>query len=105
VFTVGALSDGNPLATPIPPSLPLFASGLALMGWLAWRKRRLSAVTVPEEADIADIDPLRMIEAELVILLSEAPAIASKQVGGGRMGIHAGRARCPHGLAGPHGGA
>jgi len=39
----------------------------------------LSAVTVPEEADIADVDPLRMIEAELVILLSEAPAIASKQ--------------------------
>ena len=28
---------------------------------------------------MADIDPLRMIEAELVILLSEAPAIASKQ--------------------------
>jgi hypothetical protein len=30
-------------AVPVPPTLPLFASGLALMGWLAWRKREAHA--------------------------------------------------------------
>lgn len=29
-------------AVPLPATLPLFASGLGLMGWLAWRKKRMA---------------------------------------------------------------
>jgi hypothetical protein len=40
---VGAYFDLSPIpiefGVPTPASLPLFASGLALMGWLAWRKK------------------------------------------------------------------
>jgi hypothetical protein len=28
------------LDPPLPPALPLFATGLGVMGWLAWRKKR-----------------------------------------------------------------
>jgi hypothetical protein len=31
---------GQAQATPLPPALPLFASGLGVMGWLGWRRKR-----------------------------------------------------------------
>jgi hypothetical protein len=37
--TTGAFF-GTPSATPVPPSLPLFASGLSAIGLLGWRRRR-----------------------------------------------------------------
>jgi hypothetical protein len=32
-----------PSAVPLPSTLLLFATGLALMGWLAWHQRRKAA--------------------------------------------------------------
>jgi hypothetical protein len=37
------VSMQSPLATPLPAALPLFASGLAGLGWLARRRRKQAA--------------------------------------------------------------
>jgi hypothetical protein len=36
-------SVGDPVATPLPPTLPLFASGLGALGLLGWRRKRKNA--------------------------------------------------------------
>jgi hypothetical protein len=33
----------NSVAAPLPAALPLFASGLGLMGWMGWRRKRKAA--------------------------------------------------------------
>jgi hypothetical protein len=33
----------SPLATPLPATLPLFASGIAAIGFAVWRRRRKAA--------------------------------------------------------------
>ncbi len=39
--------DFNFGATPLPATLPLFATGLGVMGLLGWRRKRKSAVDSP----------------------------------------------------------
>ena len=39
-MTYDPVPISTPNATPIPPTLPLFASGLGVMGLLGWRKKR-----------------------------------------------------------------
>ena len=39
VIAVDNLTLEGPSPVPAPPALTLFATGLALMGWLAWRKK------------------------------------------------------------------
>jgi hypothetical protein len=39
----GLITDGGPSATPLPAALPLFASGLATLGFLGWRRKRKGA--------------------------------------------------------------
>ncbi len=36
----GAIFEDTPLATPLPATLPLFATGLGAMGFFGWRKKR-----------------------------------------------------------------
>jgi hypothetical protein len=41
-FNAGSFQPAPTLSidpTPLPAALPLFATGLALMGWLAWRRK------------------------------------------------------------------
>jgi hypothetical protein len=48
-FTLGDFSpvyDFEVAAVPIPAALPLYGSGLALMGFIGWRKRRRKLITV-----------------------------------------------------------
>lgn len=44
-ITAGSL-DEVPAATPLPAALPLFASGLGVIGLLGWRRKRKVATTV-----------------------------------------------------------
>ena len=46
------LVDPSPPGTPLPPTLPLFAAGLALVGFLGWRKRRKLSTSLPFEPDL-----------------------------------------------------
>jgi hypothetical protein len=39
IFSEGVGNSPEAPAVPSPGSLPLFASGLALMGWLVWRRK------------------------------------------------------------------
>ncbi len=45
-FTPEGSTVGNPTATPLPPGLPLFATGLAAVGLLGWRKKRKSRASL-----------------------------------------------------------
>jgi len=38
--TIPTSGSGDPLATPLPAALPLFASGGALLGFIGWRRKR-----------------------------------------------------------------
>jgi MYXO-CTERM domain-containing protein len=40
----GSVASVSVSATPLPDSLPLFATGLAALGLLGWRRRRVAAV-------------------------------------------------------------
>ncbi len=40
---VGTLSASDPPATPLPAALPLFATGLGLLGLLGWHRKRKAA--------------------------------------------------------------
>jgi hypothetical protein len=39
----GVWSEGSPAVTPLPAALPLFATGLGVMGLLGWRRKRKAA--------------------------------------------------------------
>ena len=40
VFTTGTITDSLVAATPLPATLPLFASSLGALGFFGWRKKR-----------------------------------------------------------------
>jgi hypothetical protein len=44
--TQAAFEFANMTATPIPAALPLFATGLGLMGWLGRRRKRAHSVAI-----------------------------------------------------------
>ena len=43
---VGAWTYAGAVATPIPATLPLFATGLGVIGLLAWRRKRKNAAAI-----------------------------------------------------------
>jgi len=38
--------NGDPAPTPLPAALPLFATGVGVMGWLAKRRKRKNAAAL-----------------------------------------------------------
>lgn len=45
-FTPGGSTAGDPAATPLPATFPLFATGIAGLGLLAWRRKRKSRASL-----------------------------------------------------------
>lgn len=44
--TFGATLEIDYTPTPVPAALPLFATGLGLLGWLSWRRKRKDAAAI-----------------------------------------------------------
>jgi hypothetical protein len=42
----GVWSEGAPAVTPLPAALPLFATGLGVMGLLGWQRKRKNAAAI-----------------------------------------------------------
>jgi len=47
LIDLGSFTTGEAVPTPLPPALPLFATGLGGLGLLGWRRKRKNAAALP----------------------------------------------------------
>jgi hypothetical protein len=68
---------------PLPGTLPLFASGLGVMGWLVWRKKRKPVALASIDLPHFEYGPTPSLSARPVFRVSWLRARVTRREGSG----------------------